>query len=131
VRISHNQAKHIWYISKATNKQFPQGKEVMPDRKNSSPVVSHWSEASQLQMWCETTGSNMAPCLEGHTLEHAQLQHPSQCVHTSNGRSMTTVSSSYLMCLGTSPLGSTISFLPVLCSENFWEILSMLNLSIY
>jgi hypothetical protein len=35
------------------------------------------------------------------------------------------------MCLGTSLLGSKIPFLPVLCIEHFWEILSMLILSIF
>jgi hypothetical protein len=131
MRINHNWTKHIWYISEVTDKLFPQGKEVMSDWQNSSPVVSYWSEASQLQMRCETTGSNVAPCLESRTLERAQLHWPSQGVHSCNGWSMTTVTSSCLMCLHASSSGSKISFLPVLYTENFWEILSMLILSIY
>ena len=71
----------------------------------------------------KTTGSNMAPSLESRTLVHEQLHQPSQVVHSCNGRSMSTVSSSCLMCLDTSPLGSKIPLLPVICGKHFGEML--------
>jgi len=61
----------------------------------------------------------MAPCLDSYSLDHEQLHQPSQRVHSCNSKSITTVSSSCLMCLGTSPLGTKIPFLPVICAKYF------------
>jgi len=124
MRIRHNRMEHIKYISKATDKWFLQGNEVMPDWQDSSPVVSHWSEAPQLHVRPKTTGSDMVPWIDSHIFEHEQLHQPSQVVDSCNA-------SSCLMCLVTSPLGSKIPFLPVICAKHFWEILSMFSLTIF
>jgi hypothetical protein len=102
-----------------------------PESSNYSPLVSHWSEESQLQMSCETTGSNMASWSESRTLEQKQLIQPSQGVYSCNSGNITTVSSSCLMCLDISALGRKTSFLPMLYTEYFWKVLLMLILIIF